>query len=100
MDLTSTSLDSKEVVSCIKNAFKNFVIRSLHSGMCRKSKFRVYREQKEARSTYMESLTCVNSKLLFRFRSETCVLNEELGRHSSRNSNEACIFFVSVSASL
>ena len=29
------------------NAFKNFVISSLHSGMCKKSKLRVYRELKE-----------------------------------------------------
>ena len=35
MDLTSTSLGSKEAVSYINNAFKNFVISSLHSGMCR-----------------------------------------------------------------
>ena len=46
MDLTSTSLGSKEAVSSINNAFKNFVISSLHSGMC-KSKLRVYRELKE-----------------------------------------------------
>ena len=44
MDLTSTSLGSKEAVSSINNAFKNFVISSLHSGMCKKSKLRVYRE--------------------------------------------------------
>ena len=64
MDLTSTSLGSKEAVSSINNAFKNFVISSLHSGMGKKSKLRVYRELKEdlsARSTYMESLTWVLS---------------------------------------
>ena len=32
------------------------------------------------------------SKLLFRFRSRTHGLNEELGRHSTRNSNKACVF--------
>ena len=37
MDLTSTSLASKEAVLNINNAFKNFVISSLHSGMCKKS---------------------------------------------------------------
>ena len=42
----------------------------------------------------------MNSKLLFRFRSGTHGLNEELGRHSSRNSSKACFFFVSVSANL
>ena len=47
MDLTSTSLGSKEAVSSINNAFKNFVISSLHSGMCKKSKLRVYRELTE-----------------------------------------------------
>ena len=35
----------------------------------------------------------MGSKLLFRFRSGTHGLNEELGRHSSRNSSKACFFF-------
>ena len=43
MDLTSTSLGSKEAVSSINNAFKNYVTSRLHSGMCRKSKLRVER---------------------------------------------------------
>ena len=47
MDLTSTSLGSKEAVSCINKA--NVVISSLHSGMCKKSKLRVYRELIERR---------------------------------------------------
>ena len=47
MDLTSTSLGSKEAVSCINNTFKNFVVSRLYSGMCKKSKLRVYRELKE-----------------------------------------------------
>ena len=34
----------------------------------------------------------MGSKLLFRFRSGTHGLNEELGRHSSRNSSKACVF--------
>ena len=42
MDLTSTSLGSKEAVSCINNVFKNFLISRLDSGMCEKSKLRVY----------------------------------------------------------
>ena len=41
MDLTSTSLGSKEAVWSINNAFNNFVISSLHSGMCKKNKLRV-----------------------------------------------------------
>ena len=40
MDLTSTSLGSEEAVLSINNAFKNFLIYNLHSGMCKKSKFR------------------------------------------------------------
>ena len=48
VDLTSTSLGSEEAVSYINNALKNFVTVSiLHSGMCKKSKLRVYRELKE-----------------------------------------------------
>ena len=42
MDLTPTSLGSKEAVTYINNAFKSFVTSRLHSGMCRKSKIRVY----------------------------------------------------------
>ena len=34
----------------------------------------------------------MGSKLLFRFRSGTHGLNEELGRHSSRKSSKACVF--------
>ena len=36
----------------------------------------------------------MGSKLLFRFRSGTHGLNEELGRHNTRNNSKAC-FFVS-----
>ena len=48
---------------------------------------------------YLHGVSDMGSKLLFRFRSGTHGLNEELGRHSSRNSSKAC-FFVSVSVSL
>ena len=94
MDLTSTSLGSKEAVSSINNAFKNFVISSLHSGMCKKSKLRVYRELTEdfECKKYLHGVSDMGSKLLFRFRSGTHGLNEELGRHSSRNSSKACVF--------
>ena len=34
----------------------------------------------------------MGSKLLFRFRSRTHGLNEELGRHNTRNSSKACFF--------
>ena len=102
MDLTSTSLGSKEAVSSINNAFKNFVISSLHSGMCKKSKLRAYRELTEDSECkkYLHGVSDMGSKLLFRFRSGTHGLNEILGRHSSRNSSKACFFFVSVSANL
>ena len=94
MDLTSTSLGSKEAVSSINNAFKNFVIKSLHSGMCKKSKLRVYRELTEhfECKKYLHGVSDMGSKLSFR--SGTHGLNEELaiGRHSSRNSSKACFF--------
>ena len=68
MDLTSTSLGSKEAVSSINNAFKNFVISSLHSGMCKKSKLRVYRELTEdfECKKYLHGVSDMGSKLLFR----------------------------------
>ena len=40
-------IGSKEAVLSINNAFKNFVVSSLHSGMYKKNKLRVYRELKE-----------------------------------------------------
>ena len=42
----------------------------------------------------------MGSKHLFRFKSGTHGLNEELRRHSSRNISKACFFFVIVSANL
>ena len=67
MNLTSTSLGSKEAVSCINNALKNFVISGLHSGMCMKSKLRVYRELKEDFECrkYLHGVSDMGSKLLF-----------------------------------
>ena len=44
MDLTSSSLGSKQALSCMNNSFKKFVASRLDSGMC---KLRVYRELKE-----------------------------------------------------
>ena len=73
MDLTSTSLGSKEAALCIDNAFNNFVISSLYSGMCKKSKLRVYRELKEdfECKKYLHGVSDMGSKLLLRFRSGT-----------------------------
>ena len=87
-------MGSKEAVSSINNAFKNFVISSLHSGMCKKNKSRVYRELKEdfESTKYLHGVSDMGSKLLFRFRSGTHDLNEELGRHNTRNSSKACFF--------
>ena len=89
LELISTSLGSKEAVSSINNAFKNSFISSLHSGMCKKNKLRVYRDL-NARSTYMESLTWVLS--FCSDLSGTHGLNKELGRHNTRNSSKVCFF--------
>ena len=89
-------------MSCINNAFKNFVISRLHSGVCKKSKLRVYRKLKEdfECKKYLYGVSYMGSKLLFRFRSGTNGLIEELGRHSTRNSSKALFFFLSASVSL
>ena len=62
----------------------------------KKSKLRVYRELKEdfECKKYLHGVSDMGSKLLFRFRSGTHCLNEELhvGRHSTRNSSKACFF--------
>ena len=66
---------------------------------CKKSKLRVYRESKEdfERKKYSHGVSDMGSKFLFKFRSGTHRLNEELGRHNTKNSSKACFFFVSVS---
>ena len=62
--------------------------------MCKKSKLRVYRELTEdfECKKYLHGVSDMGSMVLFRFRSGTHGLNEELGRHSSRNSSKACVF--------
>ena len=67
-----------------------------------KSKLRVHRELKEdfECKKYLHRVSEMGSKLLFRFRSGTHGLNEELGRHSTRNNSKACFLFASVSMSL
>ena len=94
MYLTYISQGSKEAVSFINNAFKNFVISRMYSGMCRKSKLRIHRELKKdferKKYMYLHGVSDMGTKLLFRFRSETHNLIEELGRHSTRKSSKAC----------
>ena len=68
--------------------------------MCKKSKLRVYRELTEDFECKKYGVSDMGSKLLFRFRSGTHGLNEELSRHSSRNSIVKLVSFVSVSANL
>ena len=89
MGFTFSSLGSKDALSCINDASMNYVTSRLHSGMC-ESKLRVYRELKEdfEYKKYFYGVTY----LLFRFRSGTHSLNEELGRHSIRNSSKTCVF--------
>ena len=78
----------------------SFVISRLHSGLCKKSKLKVYRELKEnfECEKYLHGVSDICSKLLLRFRSGTHSLNKKLGRHSTRNSGKAS--FVSVSVCL
>ena len=72
-------MGSKEAVPCINNAFKNFVISRLISGMCKKSKLRVYRQLKEdfECKKYLYRVSNMGSNHLFRFRSGTHGLNED-----------------------
>ena len=64
--------------------------------MCKKSTLEVYRKLKEDFwcKNYFYGVTDMGSKLLFRFRSGTHGLNEELGRQNYlRNSSKAhCVF--------
>ena len=62
-----------------------------------KSKLRVHRELKEdfQSKKYLHRVSEMGSKLLFRFRSGTHGLNEEVGRHTciTRTNGKACFFF-------
>ena len=94
MRLTVSSLDSKEALTNIDKVYMDYVTSNLYAGMCGKNKLRVYRELKEVFECkkYLYGVPDMGSKLLFRFRSGTHGLNEELGRHITRNISKACVF--------
>ena len=94
MRLTVSSLDSKEALTNIDKVYTDYVTSNLHASMCEKNKLRVYRELKEVFECkkYLYGVPDMGSKLLFRFRSGTHGLNEELGRHITRNISKACVF--------
>ena len=94
MRLTVSSLDSKEALTNIDKVYMDYVTSNLHASMCEKNKLRVYRELKEVFECkkYLYGVPDMGSKLLFRFRSGTHGLNEELGRHITRNVSKACVF--------
>ena len=94
MKLTVSSLDSKEALTNIDKVYMDYVTSNLHASMCEKNKLRVYRELKEVFECkkYLYGVPDMGSKLLFRFRSGTHGLNEELGRHITRNISKACVF--------
>ena len=94
MKLTVSSLDSKEALTNIDKVYMDYVTSNLHASMCEKNKLRVYRELKEVFKCqkYLYGVPDMGSKLLFRFRSGTHGLNEELGRHITRNVSKACVF--------
>ena len=94
MKLTVSSLDSKKALTNIDKVYMDYDTSNLHTGMCEKNKLRVYRELKEVFECkkYLYGVPDMGSKLLFRFRSGTHGLNEELGRHITRNISKACVF--------
>ena len=94
MKLTVSSLDSKKALTNVDKVYMDYVTSNLHASMCEKSKLRVYRELKEVFECkkYLYRVPDMGSKLLFRFRSGTHGLNEELGRHITRNIYKACVF--------
>ena len=93
MRLTVSSLDCKEALTNIDKVYMDYVTSNLHASMCEKNKLRVYRELKEVFECkkYLYGVPDMGSKLLFRFRSGTHGLNEELGRHITRNVSKACV---------
>ena len=74
MKLTVSSLDSKKALTNIDKLYMDYVFE------CKK---------------YLYGVPDMGSKLLFRFRSGTHGLNEELGRHITRNTciSKTCVFF-------
>ena len=101
MRLTVSSLDSKDALTNIDKVYMGYVTSNLHASMCEKNKLRVYRELKEVFECkkYLYRVPDISSKLLFRFRSGTHGLNEELGRHITRNVSVKLVFFVTVTVS-
>ena len=87
-------MDSKEALTNIDKVYMDYITSNLHASMCEKNKLRVYRELKEVFECkkYLYGVPDMGSKLLFRFRSGTHGLNEELGRHITRNVSKACVF--------
>ena len=75
--------------------FMDYATSSLHASMCEKNKLRVYRELKEVfeckKYMHLYGVPDMGSKPLFRFRSGTHGLNEELGRHITRNISKTCV---------
>ena len=98
MRLTLSSLVSKEALTNIDKVYMDYVTSNLHASMCEKNKLRVYRELKEMFECkkYLYGVPDMGSKLLFRFRSGTHGLNEELGGHSTRNVSIKLVLFVTV----
>ena len=94
MRLTVSSLDSKEALTNIDKVYMDYVTSNLHAGMCEKNKLRVYRELKEVFECkkYLYGPPDMGSKLLFRFRSGTHWLNEELGRYITRYISKSLCF--------
>ena len=78
----------------LDKVYMDYVTSNLHASMCEKNKLRVYRELKEVFECkeYLYRVPDMGSKLLFRFRSGTHGLNEELGRYITRNVSKACVF--------
>ena len=94
MRLTVSSFDCKEALTNIDKVYMDYITSNLHASMCEKNKLRVYRELKEVFECkkHLYGVPDMGSKLLFRFRSGTHGLNEELGRHITRNVSKACVF--------
>ena len=81
--LLQLNLDSQEILAkdCNVNLFLERVVKlSLYKSFCKEIEF----------ENYLQGVGVPGTRLMFKFRSGTNGLNEELGRHRGKNDDRQC----------
>ena len=95
MHLALDSLSKREARSYnyIDKLYSNYIKRKLSSYMYKKENLRVYsklKEDSECKQKYLFGIPDLGSMVIFKFRSGTHGLNEEL--HGNGNRKKSCVF--------